>query len=77
MSSMARGPAIGERYISPEGRIFEVVATDQVSETVELEYEDGSIEAMNLDEWFRMRPRSVDATDDWGDAFDALDDDSY
>lgn len=76
MSSM-RGPAVGERYISPEGQIFEVIAVDDVGEAVELQYEDGSVEAVDLDEWFRMRPRSVDAADDWGDTFDALNDDSY
>ena len=77
MSSRAREPAVGERYINPDGQIFEVVAVDDVGETVELQYEDGAVEEMDFDDWYGMQPRSVDAASDWDDSFDALDDDSY
>lgn len=77
MNSIAREPAIGERYINRDGQIFEVIAVDDVAETVELQYENGAVEAMDFDDWYGMQPKSVDAAADWDDSFNLSDDDSY
>ncbi|KAF0193206.1 MAG: hypothetical protein FD165_309 [Gammaproteobacteria bacterium] len=77
MSRNAHEPTIGERYINPEGQIFEVIAIDDVGETVELQYEDGTVEELDFDDWYSMRPKSVDATDGWDESLGVSDDDSY
>lgn len=77
MGPKAREPVVGDRYINPDGQLFDVVAVDDVGETVELQYEDGAVEELDFDDWYSMQPKSVDASGGWDEPLDAFDDDSY
>jgi hypothetical protein len=58
---------VGERYITPDGRIFEVVALDDVAGTVDIQYDDGGIDELDFDDWRALRPRSIDTSGDRDD----------
>jgi len=44
-------PAIGEWYRMRGGDLFEVVAFDEADGTIEIQYFDGTVEEMELDDW--------------------------
>ena len=58
-------PVVGERYITPQGRIFEVLAVDDTTGAVEIRHDDGAVEKLDFDDWHHIRPRSIDTSDDW------------
>ena len=70
---------IVERYITPEGQIFQVVASDEISGTIEIQYDDGAIEELDFEDWHGLQPRSIDTSEDWenSDYGDSDDDDSF
>jgi hypothetical protein len=44
-------PLIGKWYARPGGDSFEVVALDPDDATIEIQYFDGTIEELDLDDW--------------------------
>ncbi len=44
-------PGIGEWYRLNGGELFEVVAVDEDDGTIELQYFDGTVEEMDVDDW--------------------------
>jgi hypothetical protein len=46
-----RQPGIGDWYRLHDGELFEVVAVDDAAGTVEVQYFDGTLEEMELDDW--------------------------
>jgi hypothetical protein len=50
-------PRIGEWYRLSGGDCFEVVAVDDGDGTVEVQYFDGTVEEIELDDWLAQRSR--------------------
>src|SRR2546421_7602460 len=44
-------PAIGDWYRSSGGALFEVVALDDDDGTIEIQYLDGTVEEMDIEDW--------------------------
>jgi hypothetical protein len=52
-------PIVGDWYRS-HGQLFEVVATDEEEELIEIQHADGNLEEMDLDDWItRVRAGSL------------------
>lgn len=58
---MHEEPLVGATYENPEERTFKVTAFDQDEATVTVEYADGSVETLDLDNWYDM---DLEMTDD-------------
>src|SRR5438309_11643204 len=48
-------PAIGDWYRSSGGALFEVVALDDDDGTIEIQYFDGTVEEMDIEDWATQR----------------------
>ncbi len=67
-------PIVGNWYRNLENRTcLEVVALDEDGRTVEVQYQDGDVEEIDLDTWYELVLEAVDAPEDWAGAFDELD----
>ncbi len=52
-------PVVGDWYRS-HGQLFEVVATDEVEQLIEIQHADGNLEEMDLEDWtIRARAGSL------------------
>ena len=71
MSEIA--PVIGNWYKHENGEIFEVVALDTADSTVEIQYFDGTIEELDLDEWEQMEIQAAEPPEDWSGSVDVDD----
>ncbi len=69
-------PQIGDWYKSPVGDAFEVVASDDDDDTLELQYFDGTIEELDLDAWETLHPQPVEPPEDWSGSMDISPEDS-
>jgi len=67
-------PMIGSWYRFTGGDVFEIVALDEDDGTLELQYYDGTIEEMELDDWYaRCQLREIEvaaAPEDWTGSVD-------
>jgi hypothetical protein len=67
-------PAIGEWYRQHGEQLFEVVAVDEEAGTIEVQYFDGTVEEMELDDWKEQWKagalESADAPEDWSGSVD-------
>jgi len=63
-------PVIGEWYRHPGGDSFEVVAIDPDDRTIEIQYFDGTIEELELDEWRQEEISASDPPEDWTGSVD-------
>jgi hypothetical protein len=67
-------PAIGEWYRQHGDQLFEVVAVDEEAGTIEVQYFDGTVEEMELDDWKEQWKagalESADAPEDWSGSVD-------
>lgn len=63
-------PVIGEWYRRPGGDSFEVVAVDPDDRTIEIQYFDGTIEELELDEWRQDAIEATEAPEDWTGSVD-------
>jgi len=71
MKTMANpAPVIGQWYRRAEGDSFEVVAIDADDRTVEIQYFDGTIEELELDDWFEEPIVSSEPPEDWTGSVD-------
>jgi hypothetical protein len=79
-STQIMQPVIGGWYRS-HGQLFEVVATDEDDELIEIQHADGNLEEMDLDDWItRCRAGSLAAAEppeDAGVAADHQHEDDY
>ncbi len=69
-------PVIGHWYRRPNGTMFEVVAVDETDATVEVQYFDGTIDELDLENWPGLLIERVRAPEDWTGAID-MDPDDY
>ena len=63
-------PVVGMWYERPGGEAFEVVALDRDDRTVEIQYFDGTVEELDLDEWREEEIRATEAPEDWTGSVD-------
>jgi hypothetical protein len=63
-------PVIGEWYRRPGGESFEVVAIDNDDHTIEIQYYDGTVEELELQEWLEDNIESTEAPEDWTGSVD-------
>ena len=63
-------PIVGCRYKAMHGDSFEVVAVDEGDMTIEIQYFDGSIEGLELENWQAMRIREIEPPEDWSGSLD-------
>jgi hypothetical protein len=68
-------PEIGRWYSSPDGSLFEVVATDDDDGTIEIQHFDGTLEESGPEEWLAMNVQAVEAPEDWSGSVDISSDD--
>lgn len=66
-------PVVGNWYKHENGEIFEVVALDADDATVEIQYFDGTIEEMDLDEWEQIELQEAEPPEDWSGSVDVDD----
>jgi hypothetical protein len=66
-------PVVGSWYKHENGEIFEVVALDADDSTVEIQYFDGTIEEMDLDEWEQLELQEAEPPEDWSGSVDVDD----
>jgi hypothetical protein len=77
---MEEEPIVGAAYEDAEGRRFTVLSFDEDEAMIEVEYEDGAVEGMDLDAWYELDVHQVesddeDAEDDYTDEAPEEDDD--
>lgn len=63
-------PVIGKWYRRVNGTLFEVVAVDEQDGTVEVQYFDGTIDDVDLENWPSMLIERVRAPEDWSGSVD-------
>ena len=54
-------------------RLFEIIAMDHYSATLSIQYEDGEIDELELDDWAQMTTVQADPPEDWRNLFDLSD----
>jgi hypothetical protein len=67
-------PAIGDWYRSSAGALFEVVALDDDDGTIEIQYFDGTVEEMDIEDWETQWEdgalEAAEAPEDWSGSVD-------
>ena len=63
-------PVIGQWYRHPGGDSFEVVAIDVDDRTIEIQYFDGTIEELELEEWLEDEIVTTEPPEDWTGSVD-------
>jgi hypothetical protein len=63
-------PVIGSWFRRPGGDSFEVVAIDPDDRTIEIQYFDGTIEELELDEWLEDQIEATEPPEDWTGSVD-------
>jgi hypothetical protein len=67
-------PAIGDWYRLSGGALFEVVALDEDDGTIEIQYFDGTVEEMDVEDWEAQWDdgvlESAEAPEDWTGSVD-------
>jgi len=63
-------PIVGSWYQANLGDIFEVVAVDEGDMTIDIQYFDGAIEEIELENWQTMMIREVEQPEDWSGSMD-------
>jgi hypothetical protein len=73
-------PGIGDWYRLNGGALFEVVALDDDDGTIEIQYFDGTVEEMDLEDWESQWQdgalEAAEAPEDWTGSVDVEDTDS-
>jgi hypothetical protein len=68
-------PVLGQWYEDlDENEIFKVLSLDPDAETVQVQYEDGDIEVMDLDTWHELDLEHAEQPEGWSDEVAADDD---
>lgn len=63
-------PVIGHWYQRTNGTLFEVVAVDEQDATVEIQFFDGTIDELDMENWPAMLIERVGAPEDWSGSVD-------
>lgn len=64
-------PIIGNWYRDLEHQeVFEIVASDMDSETIEIQYFSGEIEELDTETWYGMQVLNIPPPEDWSGPFE-------
>ena len=63
-------PVIGQWYRRTNGNLFEVVAVDEQDATIELQFFDGTIDEVEMENWPAMLVEQNAAPEDWSGSVD-------
>ena len=63
-------PVIGEWFRRAGGDSFEVVAIDRDDHTIEIQYFDGTVEEMEIEDWRESEIETCEAPEDWTGSLD-------
>ena len=63
-------PVVGKWYARPGGDSFEVVAFDADDGTIELQYFDGTIEELDIEDWSEEAILPAEPPEDWTGSVD-------
>ena len=63
-------PVIGSWYRKRSGETFEVVAIDAKDRTIEIQYFDGAVEELELEDWVEDELELTEASEDWTGSVD-------
>jgi len=72
---MQQQPIIGALYEDTDGLKFEVTGFDEDEGAVEIRYDDGSVDALDIDTWYEMELRRLKADGEWAGDGDEEEDD--
>jgi len=64
---MEEEPVVGAMYEDPEGRSFEILALNEDDGTIEIQYDDGAVDEIDIDAWYEMDLQPVKAAPPWKD----------
>ena len=71
-------PIVGNWYAHRDkGALFQVVALDEYSGTIEIQEFDGGLDELDLDEWRTLRVDSAAQPEDWGGPLDDVEPDEF
>ena len=69
-------PIVGNWYKNLETDAdFEIVAVDEDSQTVEIQYFEGEVEELDFDAWYNSVIEMIEPPEDWAGPFDDLEPD--
>jgi hypothetical protein len=63
-------PVIGKWFRRPNGALFEVVAVDEEDGTIEIQFFDGTISELEIENWPQLLLLEVSAPEDWSGSMD-------
>ncbi|VAW78531.1 hypothetical protein MNBD_GAMMA15-592 [hydrothermal vent metagenome] len=69
-------PIIGDWYKSTLGDAFEIVASDDDDDTLELQYYDGTIGELDRENWETLQLEPVEPPEDWSGSMDVSPEDT-
>ncbi len=75
MSSDAEKPIEGNWYELPSGEIFTVVTVDEEEGMVEIQYDDTSLEEIEMVDWDDLGADPIDPPDEWAADYSNFEDD--
>lgn len=71
-------PVVGNWYSHRDkGEMFQVVALDELTGTIEIQEFDGGIDEIDLDEWRTLAVDSAAQPEDWGGPLDSVEADEF
>ncbi len=53
-------PVVGVTYEDPDGQTFEVTDVDEDEGAIEVRYDDGSVDEIDIDTWYEMELRRLE-----------------
>jgi len=70
-------PEIESWYESIDGTLFKIIAIDDSTGALEVQFFEGDIEELELDEWNQVLARPIAPPEDWTGPFDGLESDDF
>jgi TATA-binding protein-associated factor Taf7 len=61
---MANEPVTGKWYEAENGDVLKVTSFDKPSGSIEIEYEDGAVDELDLDSWLELNAEEIESQDD-------------
>lgn len=65
-------PEVGEWFRTESGELFEVIAADEIDETIEIQYFEGEVDQWDLETWKAAELEVAAEPEDWSGPFDDL-----
>lgn len=70
---MKDDPVVGAWYETEDGEVFKVLNFEASSGSVEIEYDDGAVDELDIDEWHELDAEKVESSDEDEDEDDIED----